>query len=374
MNGGSRRSGLLAVALVVCLSGMASACENEPTGPDMVHEPAAAAQDSEPARATAADYGTWQPSYRWVRPATATDVDDLSRRVADLAGAAYTVTVPTMDLQIARTAQHVRVTIGGAWTSGYELHLDPRDAGEELLDIGPFVLCSLADDSCTEVGEDRESGGAPHLFNNGLDTLVFTAGTIVQAGTVAADELRRIDPDSASVAVVDSPAGPLDCLVTGGRARQHARLEGRAVDLDAPPFSLGRQPPLTTTCVDEHGLVVLSVPSLLAPVVPYSSFEDGVPDGFNQHAVPTPYGTSPSPTAAESASPASDGMHFVVVAADLIEAGESLADAQAAGRFDLDAVLGAEMVEGAVSSTAGLTGRAVRDIAEGEQITADLFR
>ena len=363
------------MTLVACLTGLASACDDEREGPDTVREPAAATQDAEHARVTAADYDAWQPSYRGVRPATPADVEELRRRVSDLAAMSYTAVVPTMGLEIARTTEHVRVTIGGAWTDGYELHLDPRAAGEELLDIGPFVLCSLAENTCTEVGEDRAGGGGPHLFNNGLDTLVFTAGTLVQTQEAAGHELGLMGHRGASVALVDSPAGPLDCLVTGGSAQRHVRLEGRPVDLDAEPISLGRRPPLSTTCIDEHGFVVLSVPSLLAPVVPYTSFEDGVPDGFDQHTEPVPYGTSPSPAADdESASPAPDGMHVVVVAADPIEAGEPLADAQAAGRFDLDAVLGAEVAEGAVSSTAGLTGRAVRDIAEGEQITADLFR
>lgn len=374
MYGGTGRAGLLAVALVACLSATLSACQEESAPSGAARQPAADT-DGDPVRA--AEYDTWQPTYRDVRAATASDVLELRQRVHRLSATSYTVRVPQMDLEIARSTEHVRVRIGGAWTGGYELHLDPRAAGEELLDIGPFVLCSLADDTCTEVDEDRESGGGPHLFNNGLDTLVFTAGTIVQVQEAAAGELGRTEPDGASTAVVDSPAGVLDCLVTGGRVAHHARLEGRSVDLDAQPFSVGRRPPLMTTCVDERGLVVLSLPALLAPVVPYTSFADGVPDGFDNHAEPVPYGTSPSPdstTPDPSGSSGPDTVQEVLVAATAIDSGESLADALAAGRFELTAVPGADLLPGAVTSTSGLAGVATRDVAEGEQITADLFR
>jgi pilus assembly protein CpaB len=66
-------------------------------------------------------------------------------------------------------------------------------------------------------------------------------------------------------------------------------------------------------------------------------------------------------------------MQEVLVAAGPIGAGESLAEAQAAGRFELTFLLGSELLPGAVSSTSGLDGVALRDIGEGEQITADLF-
>jgi hypothetical protein len=369
--GGTGWTGLSAAALAICLSVTLSACQEETAPSGAAREPGSATQvpgpGSDPVQA--ADYDTWQPIYRAVRAATEDDLLDLRERVDKLDASAYTVQVPTMGLEVARSPEHVRVSLGDGW----ELHLDPDSAGKELFDIGPFVLCSLDDDTCTEVGEDLEGGGGPHLFNNGLDTLLFTAGALVQAQEAAAVWLRSTDPDGASVAVVDSPAGPLDCLLTGGREGQHARLEGRPIELDADPFSSGRRRPLSTTCLDERGLLVLTLPSLLAPVVPYASFQEGVPDDFDQHAQPVPYGASASPQPTASATSDPEGMQDVLVAAEPIEAGESLADAQAAGRFELTFVPGTDLQPGAVSSTSALDGVALRDIAAGEQITADLF-
>lgn len=355
----------------MCLSAAVSACQEEAAPSGAAREPGASTQGPGADPVQAADYDTWQPTYRDVRAATEDDLLELQDRVDELKASAYTVQVPAMGLEVARNSEHVRVSLG----NGLELHLDPDSAGEELFDIGPFVLCSRGDDMCTEVGANRVGGGGggPHLFNNGLDTLVFTAGTLVQAQEAAASWLGSTDPDGASVAVVDSPAGPLDCILTGGRAGQHARLEGRRVDLDVDPFSSGRRRPLSTTCLDERGLLVLTLPSLLAPVVPYASFEEGVPDDFDQHAEPVPYGTSPSPEPAESATSNPERVQEVLVAAGPISAGESLLDALAAGRFELTAVPGTDLLPDAVSSTSGLDGVALRDIAAGEQITADLF-
>ena len=68
-----------------------------------------------------------------------------------------------------------------------------------------------------------------------------------------------------------------------------------------------------------------------------------------------------------------DAVYDVLLATAPIPAGESLADAQASGKFELDYVPGDEVVPGAVASTEGLDGVALEDIAEGEQITEDMF-
>ena len=66
-------------------------------------------------------------------------------------------------------------------------------------------------------------------------------------------------------------------------------------------------------------------------------------------------------------------MYEVLVATGPIRAGESLAEVQAAGRLFLDVVPGDQLLPGAVSSTSGLAGVAMHDIAGGEQITEDNF-
>ena len=108
------------------------------------------------------------------------------------------------------------------------------------------------------------------------------------------------------------------------------------------------------------------------------AFEPDVPDGFDDHVAPQPPGTSPAPVTPSSPTGAAtsagdDHVHEVLVAAAPIRAGESLADVQATGRLFLDAVPGDELLPGAVSSTSGLDGAALHDIAVGEQITEDSF-
>jgi hypothetical protein len=178
---------------------------------------------------------------------------------------------------------------------------------------------------------------------------------------------------------VESPSGTLDCLVSGGTPEDHAGLEGSPVDLEADPLHrVGDPEPLSTTCMDEHGLLVLLVPSLMTPVVPYGAFEPEVPDGFDDHAEPLAPGTSRAPVIPSSPTEAAttagdDQVQEVLIAAAPIRAGESLADVQATGRLFLDVVPGDELLPGAVSSTSGLDGAALNDIAVGEQITVDSF-
>jgi hypothetical protein len=373
MYGGTARAGLCAVALAVCLSGTLSACQDEPTRSATAREPAATTQDPDPDPVQFADYDRWRPTYRDVRAATEGDVLELGERVDRLNASAYTVQVPAMGIEVARSPEHVRVSMGAGTPDIHELHLDPRAMGEEPFDIGPFVVCSVADDYCTEGGVERPGNGGPHLFDNALDSFVFTAGAIAQAQGSAAGVLRATDVGEASMATVDSPTGRLDCLVAGGTLSRHERLEGQALALEPDPVSRDDSEPLSTTCVDERGLVVVTIPSLVTPVVPYTSFEAGVPDDFDRHAEPVPYGTSPSATPTDSTTSGSDGLQQVLVAVGRIRAGESLADARAAGRFELTSVPGSELLPGAVSSTSGLGGVALREIEVGEQITAALF-
>jgi hypothetical protein len=259
MYGGTARAGLCAVALAVCLSGTLSACQDEPTRSATAREPAATTQDPDPDPVQFADYDRWRPTYRDVRAATAGEVLELGERVDRLNASAYTVQVPAMGIEIARSPEHVRVSTGAGTPDVYELHLDPRATGGGLFDIGPFVVCSVADDSCTAVGQEQPSNGGPHLFDNGMDTFVLTAGTIVRAQGSVAGVLLATDVEEASMATVDSPTGPLDCLVSGGAAHLHEQLEGRALALESDPVQRDDREPLSTTCVDERGLVVLTV-------------------------------------------------------------------------------------------------------------------
>lgn len=324
-----------------------------------------------------ADYETWEPSYADVRPATADDVAALRQRVLDLNETSYTVAVPPMGLEIASAPEHVRVRFAAGDPDGFDVHLDPTVAADAFFG-GPFVMC-WADGSCVDMGGDGADSEGPHMVNNGVDTIVFTSTSIVATQRALPDALDDAASETGSIATVDSPSGALDCLVTGGTPEQRAQLDGEPVDLMADPIHrVGDPEPLSTVCVDDHGLAVLTLPSLMAGVVHYGTFETGVEDGFDDHADPVPYGETASATPTLTTAPTSPGTdpdrtYAVLVAMAPIPAGESLADAQMSGRFALESVPGDEVVPGAVASTEGLDGVALDDIAEGEQITEDSF-
>lgn len=376
--GGTGRGRLSAVALTVAVLGAATACQQEDDPGRARESVAPSSDDGASPDVETVDYEHWKPVYGEVRPAMAGDVESLRRRVLDLNGSAYTAMVPLMGLEIASTPDHVRVRFGEGAPGGFDLHLDPTASAKALL--RPFVICSADEGSCVEVGEEAPKGGGPHMFNNGMDSIIFFATGIVDTQRTLPDTLLEADED-ASMTTVDSPSGNLDCLLTGSTPEQRAQLDGKPVDQAADPVMRHGDPePLSTLCVDERGLVVVSLPSLMMGVVPYGSFEPSVPDGFDEHPDPVPYGTSPppSPTQSPTAAPMSPGtdpdkMYDVLLAAAPIPAGESVADAQMSGSFELDVVPGDEVVPGAVAATEGLDGVALEDIAEGEQITEDSF-
>lgn len=374
MYGGTGRRRLSAVALTLAVLSAVTACQQEADDPGRARESVApSSDDSGSPGVEIVDYEHWKPVYGEVRTATADDVASLRQRVLDLNETAYTVMVPLMGLEIARTPDHVRVRFGEGSPGGFDLHLDPAAPSTSF--FGPFVICYPDDGSCVEVGEEGTKNGGPHMFDNGMDSIIFFASSIVGA-QLAVPDLGKTAFEDGSMATVDSPSGaPLDCLLTGSTPEQRAQLEGKPVDQAADPITRDGDPePLSTLCVDERGLVVVTLPSPMMGVVPYGAFEASVPEGFDEHADPVPYGETASATPTPTSPGTDPGRTYaVLVAVAPIPAGESLADAQMSGRFELDSVPGDEVVPGAVDSTEGLDGVALDDIAEGEQITEDSF-
>ena len=372
----------MAVAFALSLLGVVTACQPDGSGREGRVESAREAPDDaggegRDSGVQAVDYESWRPSYREVRPATADDVRALRQRVVDLNETSYTVAVPAMGLEVASSPDHVRVRFGDGSPDAFDLHLDLTVTTGEL--FGPFVVCSADDGSCVEVSRDGAEGSGPHLFNNVIDSFVFASTTIVGGQSALPDELDRLALGDASIAVVDSPTGSLDCLVFGGTPEQRAQLEGSPVDLMADPVSREGDPePLATMCVDDHGLLVVALPSLLAGVVPYGSFEPGVPDGFDDHAAPVPHGTTATPRATTTTTPTSQAepgqLQHVLVATGTIEVGESLGDALSAGKISLDLVSAESVMPGALSSPAGLQGDvALVEVSAGQQLTEATF-
>ena len=373
MYGGTGRGRLSALALTVAVLGAGTACQDQTAReiPGATSSPVTDSKDAS-AEVDPAAYDAWEPTFGEVRPATPDDIASLRQRVADLNAMPYSVSVPLLGFDIASAPDHVRVRFGEAGSGGFDLHLDPAAAPADTFFEG-FVICPADEGSCVEVGEDRPEDGGPHLFNNGADTMLFYANSIVGAQLELPDELGGAD--EGSVTTVESPAGTLDCLLTGSTPEKRERLAGKPIDLMADSFSYVDGPePLRTVCLDERGLAVVTLPSLVAGVVAYDSFTTGVPDGFDEHPDPVPYGTTPSATPTPTPTPSSgDEVTEVLVARDDIEEGESLQDVLAAGKLQLTTVRVDQLVPGSVSSTRQMSGRALRDIYEGEQIVSAAF-
>ena len=335
--------------------------------------PAATEEGPSETRATTS-YESWRPTYADVRPATEADVDLVRERVDELNASSYTAALELFDAEVASTPEHVRVRFGQGGEGEIDLHLDPRRTDTD----GPlsYVVCFAATDSCSEVGPESSSGEAPHMFGNMVDSWVHMLAEVVGAQRSLVEGLSASET---SYATIGSPLGTLDCLVSGGSAEERAGLEGQAVDLGPDPVVREGEPlPVFPVCVDEHGLVI-TIPSLLTPIAPYTSFESGVPAGIDEHPAPVPYGEEPepTPTAAPTETPSQDpgALTPVIIAREPIAVGESVREAQEAGRFELSMVPGSSVRPGTLTSTEGLSDCiAVVGVAAGAQVSADDLR
>ncbi len=196
--------------------------------------------------------------------ATPADVDALARRVEALNASEWTATFSEDDVELAAGPTHVRATIA----PGAALHLEPGS-------LGAFVLC-VEDDGCVEevVTGQADEG----------DLLAPMATYLVEAVRAQRSPGLHLD-DETAYAVLDSPVGTLECLV-GLRGAALQNLEGAR-----PDTGEGEPAPGTATedrvCVDERGLVLLGHVRR-APLLEITSWNAGVPDGYDQHPEPDP--------------------------------------------------------------------------------------
>jgi hypothetical protein len=208
----------------------------------------------------------WEGVYRDVRPATDADVAVVRARVRARNATSWTGALDGMGMTLSVSPEHVRVDAGYA-----EWHLDPVGAPLRA----PYVLC--VDGECVRIGPDAKVDG-PHVTNNHLDSMTFLLQTLLfaqrQGGAI------RLEEPMVS-ATVESPVGPLDCLVRGDSEQELATLEGTSVSLGLDPEARFAVP----LCVDQRGLVTLTSDSW-PPAIVYSSWHEGVADDYDTYPGP----------------------------------------------------------------------------------------
>ena len=174
--------------------------------------PAAGLGDPDPVDPTGdyerAAWSTWEGVYEDVRPATEAYVAAVRERVLARNTTSWTGVVDELGMTLSVTPDHVRADFGG----GVEVHLDPYRE--------PYVVC--AQDECVRIGPDAEPEG-PHVTNDFLDGMTFYVQAMVY--WQLHDRAIRLQPPMVA-ATVETPVGPLDCLVRGRAARELETLEG----------------------------------------------------------------------------------------------------------------------------------------------------
>ena len=214
-------------------------------------------------------WATWHGVYEDVRPATRDDLTRLRDRTAVLNETSWTGVLDGYGATMSVSPEHVRVDMGFS-----EWHFDSTEGPFDT----PYVLCVREEKVCIRVGKDADPGDSPHVFNNDLDSMTFTWLVALLAQRDAGAEDVSHD-QTLLAAVVDSPVGPLDCLVSGD---DPADLEGAAVGEED-----GTDEAAAPVCVDQRGLVQqVSDGGLFGMRMPYVSWHQGVDDGFDAYPFP----------------------------------------------------------------------------------------
>lgn len=208
---------------------------------------------------------TWEGVYRDVRSATEADVAAVRSRVLARNATSWTAVLDEMGVTLSVSPEHTRADAGYA-----EWHFEPGGPPSE----STYVMC-VDESGCVRIGPDAETDG-PHLTNSFLDGTTFLLQSLLGAQE-AVEEVRL--QRRMVFATVDSPVGPLDCLVRGTQKRLDT-LEGARVAGELPMQSM-----LVPLCVDQRGLVTILGGSF-SPAIFYSSWREGVADDHDTYPAP----------------------------------------------------------------------------------------
>lgn len=221
--------------------------------------------------ASRAEWKSWAPAFRDVRPATGIDRVDFSARVTDMAGSSWTAVDALTGIEIAYTPSHVRLRqrldLGD---DVVEVHIDPSRRGEDM--VPPLVFCFEGE--CTYY-DGRSDPGIEYFDYTDFDGVNVVVPMVLHW-------LRRFDgfPEDrpASYAVVDSPVGPLDCLVIGDDERDldHLNLPGKPAIISFEE-AIESGEPYQPLCLDENDIPVITG-NVFKPVLAVSDWRPGVDD------------------------------------------------------------------------------------------------
>ncbi len=198
-------------------------------------------------------YRGWRGTMTDVRPWSAAEAAALRDRVRRAGEQSWTAAfeIDHLPIEVAHTPRHDRVRLmlpsGKAWWA--EVHLldeaPPNAPGGAL----PIVVCTHGQygPQCQGLLEDRGPSDDPFLDG------AVTLGTDLATRDVPHLLLNPpAEPDRVFLARVDSPAGPLDCVVEPPDGVTLLDLEGGLL-IGGPAVAPG----YGVTCVDGRGLVLV---------------------------------------------------------------------------------------------------------------------
>ena len=217
-----------------------------------------------------------------VRPSTDADATALAARAETVLRRSFTVTAVGVlgEFELNWTPTHARVLFGVRGNTYLEAHSTPDSTAtpdREAVLRGPLTVCLHQEGECTRITGDEDSGDRPHLFDTVTDSLVYQASATMTAQAGVPELLDEVRGQGATaVTTVESPIGPLDCVVVVEDATGITPLEGRPLE---PGSSESDH---TVLCLDARGLVVLSPTASFLPLTAYTSMRPEVPPGFDQ--------------------------------------------------------------------------------------------
>jgi hypothetical protein len=268
-------AGAMMVALVACGeqpdTGADAMGQATPT-PSPTPSPSPSPIPSPPSTtATRPEWKSWEPTFRDVRPATGSDRADFTARVTGTAAGEWTMVDSLTGIEIAYTPTHVRLRQRLQLSDeAVEVHVDPRRQGGDM--VPPMVFCFVA--ACTYY-EGRSDPGIEYFDDTDFDEINIGV-PLVLTGLRLFDGFPEDRP--ASYAVVDSPAGPLDCIVVGDDERDidHLNLTGKPVIISfQEAYDNGE--PYTSICLGANDAMVITG-SVFNPVLAVSDWRPGADD------------------------------------------------------------------------------------------------
>ena len=221
--------------------------------------------------ATRSEWKSWEPTFRDVRPATGTDRVDFTARVTGTAGGEWTMVDSLTGIEITYTPTHVRLRQRLDFAGdAVEVHVDPRRRGEDM--VPPMVFCF--EGACTYY-DGRHDPGIEHFDYTDFDEINIGV-PLVLTGLRLFDGFPEGRP--AAYAEVDSPAGPLHCIVVGDDERDidHLNLTGKPVIISfAEAYEIGE--PYTPVCLDANNALVITG-NVFNPVLAVADWRPGADD------------------------------------------------------------------------------------------------